>query len=61
MTTQEAQAIIISFIEDWANNFLPDFVEDSINGGNDDEAIQALQLVGTDFNWYASIKTDETN
>ncbi len=61
MTIQEAQAIIISFIEDWSNNIMPDFIEDSINGGSDEEAREALELVGTDFNWYASIKTDETN
>ncbi len=61
MTKQEAQATIISYIEDWANNFLPDFVEDSINGSDDAEAREALELVGTDFNWFASIKTDETN
>ena len=61
MSKTEAQAIIISYLEDWANNFMPDFIEDSINGGCDDEAIEALQLVGTNFNWFASIKTDDTN
>ena len=58
MTKQQAQAIVVSYLEDWANNFLDDFVEDSIRGGCDDEAIEALDLVGTDFNWSASIKTD---
>ncbi len=61
MSKTEAQAIIISYLEDWANNFMPDFIEDSINGGCDDEAIEALRLVGTNFNWFASIKTDDTN
>jgi len=61
MTTTEAQAIIISYIEDWANNCMPDFIEDSIHGGCDEEAEQALELVGTNFNWFASIKTDDNN
>lgn len=58
MTKQQAQAIIVAYAEDWANNIMPDFLEDSINGGCDDEAIEALALVGTGFNWVASIKTD---
>lgn len=61
MTTTEAQAIIISCLEDWANTMMADFVEESILNGGDAEALQALQLVGTDFNWSASIKTDDTN
>ena len=58
MTKQEAQEIIVAYLEDWSNNLMPDFVEDSIRGGCDDEAIQALDLVGTDFNWSASIKIE---
>lgn len=58
MTKEEAQAIIVAYMEDWANNIMPDFVEDSISNGTDDEAKEALELVGTDFEWFASIKTD---
>ena len=61
MTKQEAQATIISYIEDWANNLMADFVEDSINGSSDDEAREALELVGTNFNWYATINTDDND
>jgi len=61
MTTTEAQAIVVAYLESWANEIMPDFVEDSINGGCDAEAIQALELVGTNFNWFASIKTDDNN
>lgn len=58
MTHKEAQEIIVSYLEDWANNIMPDFIEDSIRGCCDSEAIEALALVGTDFNWCAVIKTD---
>ncbi len=56
MTTKEAQLIVANYIQDWCNNIAPDFVEDSINGGNDDEAIEALRLVGTDFEWFVEVK-----
>ncbi len=52
---------ITGTVDKASNNIMPDFIEDSINGGCDDEAIEALQLVGTNFNWFASIKTDDTN
>ena len=55
MTTQEAQDYIATFIKDWCETIGPDFIEDSIRGGIDDEAIEALSLVGTDFPWSITI------
>ena len=59
MTTQEAQKIVASFIEDWCINIAPDFIEDSIMGGVDEEAIQALKVVGFDFNWDLKVTTQD--
>ena len=55
MTTQEAQECIATFIKDWCETIGPDFIEDSIRGGIDDKAIEALSLVGTDFPWSITI------
>ena len=50
-----AQDIITAYMKDWCENIAPDFIEDSIRGGCDDEAIAALDLVGFDFNWDIQI------
>ena len=51
MTTNQAQVIVANYIQGWCNDVAPDFIEDSINGGTDQEAIDALALVGTNFDW----------
>jgi len=55
MTTKEAQDCVAAYIKDWCETIGPDFIEDSIRGGIDDEAIKALSLVGTDFPWHLTI------
>ena len=55
MTTKEAQDCVAAYIKDWCENIGPDFIEDSIRDGIDDEAIEALSLVGTDFPWHVTI------
>ena len=50
-----AKDIIANYIQDWCENIGPDFIEDSIRGGLDDEAIAALELVGFDFDWGITV------
>jgi hypothetical protein len=50
-----AQDIIANYIKDWCENIAPDFIEDSIRGGVDDEVIAALDLVGFDFDWGITV------
>ena len=56
MTTSEAKSISKGYILDWCE-VSTDLIEESIRGGLDDEAIEALDLVGFDFPW--SIKVEE--
>ena len=55
MTNQEAQQLITSYMEDWFNNIGPDFIEDSIRGGVDEETKTALEQVGLNFNWEVKV------
>ena len=55
MTKSEAQQILADYFEGWCNDVAPDFMKDSIEGGLDEEAQEALRLVGMDFDWYAKV------
>ena len=57
MTTTEAKQIIADEIAAWTNEFASDYITDSINGSGDTELQRALSLVGTDFDWFAEVKT----
>lgn len=56
MTTKEAQQIIKDEIACWCNEFVSDYIEESIQHGTDDELQEALALVGTDFEWFVEVK-----
>ena len=56
MTTKQAQQIIKDEIGCWCSEFASDYVEDSIQGGEDTELQQALAMVGTNFEWIVEIK-----
>jgi len=58
MTKTEAQECVRAYLEDWFANIGPDFVQDSITGSDDSEAIEALELVGLDFNWDVKVSID---
>ena len=50
-----AKDIIANYIKDWCENISTEFIEESIRGGLDDEAIAALDLVGFDFDWNITV------
>lgn len=55
MTTAEAKAIIAEYIRDWTDNFVLDYVKEGITDGSDEEALEAYNLVGFDFDWNVDV------
>ena len=58
MTKTEAQSIVTEYIRDWCGEFSAEYVRDSILNGTDEEAIEALETAGFDFNWEVKVITD---
>ena len=55
MTNKEAQQILLAYIQDWVDLAATEFIEESIEGSLDEEAKEALDLVGLEFDWSASV------
>ena len=58
MTKEQAQQIILNELEFWTGEYVAEYVEESIRGNDDEELLQALDLVGTNFNWSCEFKVE---